>query len=94
MTDTTDPAVEAYSMITEHQELSDLLQAEVTAVLTAFSETAEIVHQHKRWGGEHIAALDLLGQRPLSSLKHFEEVAASLRGAVEEVLRNHKENKF
>lgn len=86
----TDPADEAYDLITKWQNLERFVLKGATDLINAFKKAASDVEGAKRYGGQHLAALDLLGGRPLDAAKSFEELGQSVVSSIEKVVSRGK----
>jgi len=86
----TDPADEAYDLVTKWQNLERYVLKGATDLINAFKRTASDVEGAKRYGGQHLAALDLLGGRPLDAARNFEELGQDIVNSIENVIAKGK----
>lgn len=89
ITESKDPAVVALNLIMKHKELERMAQGALNAMVADFASTAREVEGHKRFGGQHIAAIDLLKSRLLDSTRRFERVATNIRQQVEDTVNDY-----
>jgi len=89
LTEAKDPAVVALELIQNYTGLERHLNGAVKVLIEDFKRTAQEVKGHEQFGGQHIAAIDLLKKRLLESTKRFERVAKNVRQQVEDTVNDY-----
>jgi len=89
LTEGKDPAIEAYNLLSKHKFLGSMVQKAGMELVKTFENEARIVDNHKRWGGQHLAAVDHL-PNVLEAAKKYERFAQNIVAQIEDVLKAAK----
>lgn len=89
-----DPSVAAFVMLRDHQKLKGMLTSHVDDAVAEWARAFKDVHAAKRYGGEHIAAADLLqsDKGPMKALvklrSEIDRVISHVQGVARDARRS------
>lgn len=78
-----DPADRAYDLIQAHPALEKMINKQVAELIAAMVRVQKELVGHAKYGGQHLAALHLIQQAPLSAAKDLEKLAQDIVGEIE-----------